>query len=66
MWLCGEIGVDRGVFKVWMHNNKNTKSDVTMNNNNNGTTISSIDNGLDNSTDHPIHYQKIHVKLFFA
>ncbi|CAA0828422.1 Zinc-finger homeodomain protein 3 [Striga hermonthica] len=21
--LCNEIGVDRGVFKVWMHNNKN-------------------------------------------
>ncbi|XP_041994636.1 zinc-finger homeodomain protein 10-like [Salvia splendens] len=22
--FCGEIGVDKGVFKVWMHNNKNT------------------------------------------
>lgn len=22
--FCGEIGVERGVFKVWMHNNKNT------------------------------------------
>lgn len=24
MEFCNEIGVDRGVFKVWMHNNKNT------------------------------------------
>ncbi|XP_051117217.1 zinc-finger homeodomain protein 10-like [Andrographis paniculata] len=24
--FCGEIGVDRSVFKVWMHNNKNTFS----------------------------------------
>ncbi|KAL8044069.1 hypothetical protein ABFX02_08G023100 [Erythranthe guttata] len=22
--FCGEIGVEKGVFKVWMHNNKNT------------------------------------------
>ena len=22
--FCHEIGVDRGVLKVWMHNNKNT------------------------------------------
>ncbi|KAL0431716.1 UNVERIFIED_CONTAM: Zinc-finger homeodomain protein 10 [Sesamum radiatum] len=22
--FCSEIGVDKGVFKVWMHNNKNT------------------------------------------
>lgn len=22
--LCNEIGVDRGVLKVWMHNNKST------------------------------------------
>lgn len=22
--FCGDIGVDKGVFKVWMHNNKNT------------------------------------------
>ncbi|KAI4352575.1 hypothetical protein L6164_006813 [Bauhinia variegata] len=35
--FCNEIGVDRGVLKVWMHNNKNTfgKRDA------NGTSISS-------------------------
>lgn len=29
--FCTEIGVDKGVFKVWMHNNKNTfgKKDIT-------------------------------------
>lgn len=24
MEFCNEVGVDRGVLKVWMHNNKNT------------------------------------------
>lgn len=30
MEFCNEVGVDRGVLKVWMHNNKNTfaKKDV--------------------------------------
>ncbi|KAL8536918.1 hypothetical protein ACS0TY_012195 [Phlomoides rotata] len=29
--FCTKIGVDKGVFKVWMHNNKNTfgKKDIT-------------------------------------
>ncbi|XP_039040592.1 LOW QUALITY PROTEIN: zinc-finger homeodomain protein 11-like [Hibiscus syriacus] len=29
--FCYEVGVDRGVFKVWMHNNKNTfnKKDIS-------------------------------------
>ena len=22
--FCGEIGLEKGVFRVWMHNNKNT------------------------------------------
>lgn len=42
--FCNEIGVARGVLKVWMHNNKNTlgKREITTtttnnNNNNNGT-----------------------------
>ncbi|KAK6913257.1 ZF-HD homeobox protein, Cys/His-rich dimerization domain [Dillenia turbinata] len=39
--FCSEIGVDRGVLKVWMHNNKNTlgKRDVT----NGSTRINVVD-----------------------
>lgn len=37
--FCNDVGVDRGVLKVWMHNNKNTfgKRDAA-NNNNDGRT----------------------------
>nr|XP_043638581.1 zinc-finger homeodomain protein 9-like [Erigeron canadensis] len=50
--FCNEIGVDRNVFKVWMHNNKSTnntsnKKDffVTTNNNpNNNNNIKNNDN----------------------
>ncbi|XP_039065215.1 zinc-finger homeodomain protein 11-like [Hibiscus syriacus] len=36
--FCYEVGVDRGVFKVWMHNNKNTfnKKDVSAADENRG------------------------------
>ncbi|GFZ19193.1 homeobox protein 34 [Actinidia rufa] len=32
--FCGEVGVEKGVFKVWMHNNKNTlgKRDLSKEN----------------------------------
>ncbi|KAI3713167.1 hypothetical protein L1987_71740 [Smallanthus sonchifolius] len=29
--FCNEIGVDKNVFKVWMHNNKTVKKDLTNN-----------------------------------
>lgn len=36
--FCNNVGVDRGVLKVWMHNNKNTlgKKDGTQNTNGSG------------------------------
>lgn len=38
--LCHEIGVEKGVLKVWMHNNKNNfgRKDQTVANNMNGIT----------------------------
>ncbi|KAG8384699.1 hypothetical protein BUALT_Bualt04G0145100 [Buddleja alternifolia] len=40
--FCNEIGVDKGVFKVWMHNNKNTfgKKDNPTHLSDNSTAIS--------------------------
>lgn len=38
--FCNSIGVEKGVFKVWMHNNKNTmgaKKENSLSNNNNGS-----------------------------
>lgn len=36
--FCSDVGVDRGVLKVWMHNNKNTlgKKDGSRNMNGSG------------------------------
>ncbi|KAA8547984.1 hypothetical protein F0562_004413 [Nyssa sinensis] len=53
--FCSEVGVDKGVLKVWMHNNKNTYGKKEVNNNN-GIGICSI-NSLDNATaDHHFHH----------
>lgn len=43
--FCSEIGVDRGVLKVWMHNNKSTfgKRDNTANTNG-GTAYNNTNN----------------------
>ncbi|KAJ8749854.1 hypothetical protein K2173_013769 [Erythroxylum novogranatense] len=43
MEFCNEIGVDKGVLKVWMHNNKNTFGKRDGNNNNNGNGIATAD-----------------------
>uniref|UniRef100_A0A5B6ZJD8 Putative zinc-finger homeodomain protein 9-like n=1 Tax=Davidia involucrata TaxID=16924 RepID=A0A5B6ZJD8_DAVIN len=54
--FCSEVGVDKGVLKVWMHNNKNTLGKKDGDNNNNGTIgISSI-NTLDNTTTTDYHH----------
>ncbi|OIT22137.1 PREDICTED: zinc-finger homeodomain protein 9-like [Nicotiana attenuata] len=46
--FCNEIGVEKGVLKVWMHNNKNTfgkkldqhhLADININNNGNSTNV---------------------------
>ncbi|KAK7266386.1 hypothetical protein RIF29_19030 [Crotalaria pallida] len=56
MEFCNEVGVDRGVLKVWMHNNKNTfgKKDASTNNNNaivapNGVVLGSGSGGGNNN-----------------
>ncbi|KMS99241.1 hypothetical protein BVRB_2g046790 [Beta vulgaris subsp. vulgaris] len=46
--FCNEIGVERGVFKVWMHNNKNTFGKIRSN-----TTITSTDVGLNCGNTNP-------------
>lgn len=38
MEFCNEIGVERGILKVWMHNNKNTFAKKDVNGNGCGTT----------------------------
>lgn len=47
--FCSEIGVDRSVLKVWMHNNKSTlgKRDSNINNNVNGNTNYNVNNNGD-------------------
>ena len=44
--FCNEIGVSRGVFKVWMHNNKNTRSKRSLepDENTNGNASDSLNN----------------------
>ncbi|KAF2530572.1 hypothetical protein F2Q70_00032029 [Brassica cretica] len=42
--FCREVGVDKGVLKVWMHNNKNTFS--TRRPFSGDTTVQKIDNGV--------------------
>ncbi|GMI87386.1 hypothetical protein HRI_002407900 [Hibiscus trionum] len=49
--LCNEVGVDRGVLKVWMHNNKNTfgkKEMLADSSNNNKNSTSGGNNEDDN------------------
>ncbi|KAJ7970987.1 Zinc-finger homeodomain protein [Quillaja saponaria] len=63
--LCNEIGVDRGVLKVWMHNNKNSfgKRDVNGSrnisehepNNHNSTENNGNNNGSSQDPDHQYH-----------
>ncbi len=62
--FCNEVGVDKGVLKVWMHNNKNTfgKRDVNGgrtslddNNNNNN------ENENDNNTPHAMEANHNHI-----
>ncbi|XP_077250036.1 zinc-finger homeodomain protein 9-like [Tasmannia lanceolata] len=53
--FCNEIGIGKGVLKVWMHNNKNTfvKRDVLMsnsNNNQNGNGNTHLLNGSSSSS----------------
>ncbi|KAL7110188.1 hypothetical protein ACP275_05G009400 [Erythranthe tilingii] len=43
--FCREIGVTRGVLKVWMHNNKNTFAKKETNGGGGGGDISAIKNG---------------------
>lgn len=48
--FCSEIGVDRSVLKVWMHNNKSTlgkrdsNNNIINNNNVNGNTNYNVNN----------------------
>ena len=42
--FCKEVGVTRGVFKVWMHNNKNTYGKKPENVGNNNVQIENINN----------------------
>ncbi|KAK7340535.1 hypothetical protein VNO77_21241 [Canavalia gladiata] len=53
--FCNEVGVDRGVLKVWMHNNKNTfaKKDNNNDNNINNSDINNNANGCDKSFEDP-------------
>jgi|UniRef100_A0A2N9G633 ZF-HD class homeobox domain-containing protein len=51
--FCNEIGVDKGVLKVWMHNNKNTfgKRDV-----NGGVGVGDGDGGAGNSNNNGLEH----------
>ncbi|KAG7985383.1 hypothetical protein I3843_03G023300 [Carya illinoinensis] len=71
--FCNEIGVEKGVLKVWMHNNKNTfgrrDADDTGNRNTNNILEQTHNNGNDNGNEdddnnetnnlgeNPNHYQ---------
>lgn len=46
--FCSEIGVERGVFKVWMHNNKNTFGKRSANSGANGASNHTIEHGNGN------------------
>ncbi|KAK7295364.1 hypothetical protein RJT34_18271 [Clitoria ternatea] len=47
--FCNEVGVDRGVLKVWMHNNKNTLAKKDNINNNGADTIKSLEDPNNNN-----------------
>ncbi|TYI08708.1 hypothetical protein ES332_A09G019500v1 [Gossypium tomentosum] len=51
--FCSEVGVDRGVLKVWMHNNKNTfgKKDQAINEGETGNN-NNTENGLSHEDHH--------------
>lgn len=46
--FCNEIGIDKGVLKVWMHNNKNTFAKRDVNGNVIRSGISNLDTSEDN------------------
>lgn len=54
--FCNEIGVERGVLKVWMHNNKSTlgrnETHGNKKSNNNGTENSSSSGSEDKAEEH--------------
>nr|UYM26434.1 zf-HD2 [Diospyros kaki] len=57
--FCNEVGVDRAVFKVWMHNHKNTSAKRDFDAKNNTDSAFEIDskNSLDYTpTDHNHHH----------
>ncbi|XP_059670330.1 zinc-finger homeodomain protein 9-like [Cornus florida] len=56
--FCSEIGVDRSVLKVWMHNNKNTIGKRDGSNSFNG--IANITNGADQNENTTTHYHTNH------
>lgn len=58
--FCNEIGVDKGVFKVWMHNNKMTfgiKKDSGNHHNDNGSPGGGIGFLTDRNNHHEHHQQ---------
>ncbi|PON39194.1 Octamer-binding transcription factor [Parasponia andersonii] len=70
MEFCNEVGVDKGVLKVWMHNNKNTlgKKDVNggsggrsslleQAHNNGGSNNNNDNNSENDNVQNPNHYQ---------
>ncbi|KAK8710168.1 hypothetical protein V6N13_145507 [Hibiscus sabdariffa] len=67
--FCNEVGVDRGVLKVWMHNNKNTfgKKDQTFNggestnNNNNNNEDDNNNNNDNNGQNLNHHFETVHL-----
>ncbi|TKY50261.1 Zinc-finger homeodomain protein 8 [Spatholobus suberectus] len=52
MEFCNEVGIDRGVLKVWMHNNKNT---LGKKDNVNGTASANGGVGADAATVRSVH-----------
>ncbi|KDP27147.1 hypothetical protein JCGZ_19846 [Jatropha curcas] len=60
--FCNEVGGDKGVLKVWMHNNKNTfgKRDANGNGNGNGTSNNLENNSSNNnnSSENLNHHQQ--------
>ncbi|KAK8586844.1 hypothetical protein V6N13_085865 [Hibiscus sabdariffa] len=64
--FCNEVGVDRGVLKVWMHNNKNTfgKKDQTFNGGesaNNNDEDDNNNNNDNNGQNLNHHFETVHL-----
>ena len=55
--FCREVGVDKGVLKVWMHNNKNTFNNRRDQPVAGGTTVHCVDNdvAVNNAKDDGVH-----------